>query len=224
MDYHQETAWDLRLNLFGTPIRVHPMFWIVTVILGWDLFTSTNDLSLLVAWVLAVFFSILLHEMGHVLMGNYFGTTGFIILHGFGGLAIGSNHLSNRWKRIAVSLAGPGIQLVLYFLIIGLLSTNLLPKPETELTRKFNEFLSLLLYINFYWPFLNLLPVFPLDGGQALKDFLGGLLRNGDKIAYIISSLFAILAVLYFASTQNYFLVFLFLMMAIQNFENVRRA
>jgi Zn-dependent protease len=26
--------------------------------------------------------------------------------------------------------------------------------------------------INFYWPLLNLLPVFPLDGGQVVRDFL----------------------------------------------------
>ena len=82
MDYQQETAWDLRLNLLGTPIRVHPMFWIVTAILGWPYYTMTNDFTVLLTWIMAVFFSILVHELGHVFMGKYFGTQGYIILHG----------------------------------------------------------------------------------------------------------------------------------------------
>lgn len=104
----------------GTPIRVHPMFWIVTAILGWPYYTMTNDFTVLLTWIMAVFFSILVHELGHVFMGKYFGTQGYIILHGFGGVAIGSNNLSNRWKRIAVTLAGPGIQLLLYAFILFL--------------------------------------------------------------------------------------------------------
>ena len=36
-----------------------------------------------------------IHELGHVFMGRLFGTDSHIVLHGFGGLAIGSNNLSN---------------------------------------------------------------------------------------------------------------------------------
>ena len=54
-----------------------------------------------------MFVSILIHEFGHVWMGQAFGSRGHIVLYGFGGLAIGSNRLDSRWQRIAVSFAGP---------------------------------------------------------------------------------------------------------------------
>src|SRR5438552_3023244 len=31
-----ETPYDLRFALFGIPIRVHPMFWLVSAVLGWS--------------------------------------------------------------------------------------------------------------------------------------------------------------------------------------------
>ena len=161
MDYQQETPWDLRLNILGTPIRVHPMFWIISAILGWQTFTDTNDITILFIWIFAVFFSILIHELGHVFMGKYFGTNGFIIIHGFGGVAIGSNDLTNRWKRIAVTLAGPGIQLLLYVILRFILEANIIPIEKTGPFFKLNFFLGFLLFINLWWPILNLIPVFP---------------------------------------------------------------
>jgi Zn-dependent protease len=223
MDYQQETAWDLRLNLLGTPIRVHPMFWIVTAILGWPEYTRTNEFTVLLTWIMAVFFSILVHELGHVFMGKYFGTQGYIILHGFGGVAIGSNNLSNRWKRIAVTLAGPGIQLLLYAFILFLSKSMIILQENDGPWGKVNHFVRFLLLINWYWPILNLLPVFPLDGGQALRDFLGLFLRSADKIIFGISVVVCVLAIVYFAKTENYFMIFLFIMMAMQNIELFKR-
>jgi len=224
MDYQQETTWDLRLNLLGTPIRVHPMFWIVTAILGWPYYTMTNDLTVLLTWIMAVFFSILIHELGHVFMGEFFGTRGYIILHGFGGVAIGSNNLSNRWKRIAITLAEPEIQLLLYSLVWYLSESNVIPQENKGPWLKVNLFVGFLLYINLYWPILNLLPVFPLDGGQAIRDFLGLFLRTADKITYILSIIVSVLMIIYFAKTENYFMIFLFIMMAMQNMELFKRA
>ena len=224
MDYQQETTWDLRLNLLGTPIRVQPMFWIVTAILGWPYYTMTNDLTVLLTWIMAVFFSILIHELGHVFMGQFFGTRGYIILHGFGGVAIGSNNLSNRWKRIAVTLAGPGTQLVLYALIWFLSESSVIPQENKGPWLKVNLFVGFLLYINLYWPILNLLPVFPLDGGPALRDFLGLSLRLAHKITYALSIIVCFFMIIYFANTENYFMIFLFIMMAMQNIELFKRA
>ena len=67
----------------------------------------------LVLWIICVFVSILIHEMGHVLMGRLFGAEGHIVLYSFGGLAIGSKRLADRWQRIAVSFAGPLAQFIL---------------------------------------------------------------------------------------------------------------
>jgi Zn-dependent protease len=75
-----------------------------------------------------------------------------------------------------------------------------------------------------YWPILNLLPVFPLDGGQALRDFLSLFLRSGDKITYTLSIIVSVLMIVHFAKTENFFMIFLFIMMAMQNIELFKRA
>ena len=115
-----ETQFDLRFWLFGVHVRVHPYFWILTVFLGWNLVGSAADqrtgLIYLGLWVICVFVSILIHEMGHVFMGRLFGSHGHIVLYSFGGLAIGSNALDHGWQRFLVSFAGPLIQ----FVVLGL--------------------------------------------------------------------------------------------------------
>src|SRR5262249_14879834 len=99
------TPYDLRWRLFGVHVRVHPMFWLLSAILGFN--TTEFGFQYLLFWMACVFVSILIHEFGHVWMGLAFGAEGHIVLYGFGGLAIGSNRSANPWKRIAVALAGP---------------------------------------------------------------------------------------------------------------------
>src|SRR5262249_52138895 len=91
------------------------MFWLVTIIMGWG--GTEHGLQYLLIWIGCVFVSILIHELGHVWMGQIFGAYGHIVLYGFGGLAIGSNHLHRRAQRIAVCFAGPAA----CFLFLGVL-------------------------------------------------------------------------------------------------------
>ena len=101
----ERTAYDWHFRLFGIPIRVHPMFWLVGTILGFN--AVELGVEYLLIWIVCLFVSILIHELGHVWMGQVFGADGHIVPDVFGGLAIGSNHLPNPWRRIAVCLAGP---------------------------------------------------------------------------------------------------------------------
>lgn len=163
-----ETGYDLRWRMFGTPVRVHPMFWLMAVILGYDA-TIRAGFGFVLAWVGCVFVSVLLHEFGHVWMGRLFGSHGHIVLYSFGGLAIGSNQLARRWQRILVLLAGPGIQLLL--LAILWFSTDWLLRSVPEGSRRSARFvLVMLIKINLVWPILNLLPIWPLDGGQITRE------------------------------------------------------
>src|SRR5882724_4686339 len=93
-----QTNYDLRFRLFGTPVRVHPFFWLLAAILGWDLVNLPDGFLFLFIWVICCFLSILLHEFGHVWMGRAFGAhDSYIVLYSFGGLAVGSNDLRQRW-------------------------------------------------------------------------------------------------------------------------------
>jgi len=99
--------------MLGTEITVSPWFWLALALLGWPYFQAGGALLLLI-WLLAGFLSILLHEFGHVLMGRVYGNRGSILLTAFCGLAIGASEGLTPWKRIAVSAAGPGIQLAVW--------------------------------------------------------------------------------------------------------------
>jgi stage IV sporulation protein FB len=223
------TAFDLRFRLFGIPIRVHPMFWLFSAVLGWGGGPGERDpyfLPGLLIWIAASFVSILIHEMGHVFMGRLFGSDGHIVLYSFGGLAIGSNALRKRWQRILVSFAGPGAQflilaVVILALVVALSRSGSGRVPDIQddeggihLGRIFGTWHPLvgklvfdLIFINLFWPVLNLLPIWPLDGGQISREVCTGISHdNGAKISLGISMLVAGLlaanaAMMYFRGT-----------------------
>jgi membrane-associated protease RseP (regulator of RpoE activity) len=182
--------------MFGIPVRVHPLFWLVACVLGMP-YLQRYDATILLVWVPCVFVSILVHELGHVLMGRIFGSRGRILLYSFGGLAIGSTELASRWKRIAVLFAGPGAGFLLYGLV-RLAEAYLLPLIEPGPTHFYVEkAVGMLLVINLYWGLLNLLPIYPLDGGQiSMELFSAASPRNGARLALVLSiaiaALFAI--------------------------------
>ena len=209
------TAYDISWRMFGTHIRVSPWFWLMTVLLGWSY--SHLGFVYLFVWLACVFVSVLVHEFGHVMMGRMFGTDGHIVLFGLGGLAIGSNALSNRWQRIAVSFAGPGAGFLLLAGVIALAwkgihigwdETGYVPWPEfsglKNLSPPMNMAILFLIWINLAWGFLNLLPIWPLDGGQISRDFFSWVSpENGVKTAYGISMVVAGLLALNAALPQE---------------------
>lgn len=163
-----ETPYDLRWRMFNVPVRVHPMFWLISAALGWS--ATNRGMQYLLLWVVAVFVSILVHELGHVFMGRLFGSNGHIVLYSFGGLAIGSSNLRSRWQRVAVYFAGPGAGFVLAALLWfgrSLFTGN--PLAAWLLVQ--------MLYINVFWGLLNLLPIWPLDGGQVSREVCSQLFR-----------------------------------------------
>jgi stage IV sporulation protein FB len=187
LDRQGDTPFDLRFRLFGTPVRVLPWFWLVTAFLQFELIGLGIEVLLL--WVFCVFVSILLHEFGHIWMGRIFGSHGHIVLQSLCGMAVGAtNGVNERWKRIAVSLAGPGIQLLFFALLsLGLhlaapsaisadwgpldyLSSALNPPIPHSWPRLAYYAVQFLLMINWYWAMLNLLPIWPLDGGQVSRE------------------------------------------------------
>jgi Zn-dependent protease len=193
-----ETPYDLRWRMFGTPVRVHPMFWLVSIILGFDAIIH-KGVGFLLAWVGCVFVSILIHEFGHIWMGRLFGSHGHIVLFSFGGLAIGSNRLERRWQRILVLLAGPGIQLLLWVVLLWTSVWILVAVARvTPAWREVVAFiLAMLLQINLFWPVLNLLPIWPLDGGQITREVCQALMPTRGTafslgISLVVSGLLAV--------------------------------
>jgi Zn-dependent protease len=183
------TAYDLRFSLLGIPVRVHPFFWLVGVILG-----ASGDRTALILWPSVLFVSILVHEMGHALIMRYFGLRPRVVLYSFGGLAIpdsdyspfgGSRPRIGPLERILYTLAGPGAGFMLAALVVmfilltgGHIDLDLAKFPlfwREKLavgSPELQSLVSMLLYVNIFWGLVNLLPVYPLDGGQIARELM----------------------------------------------------
>jgi stage IV sporulation protein FB len=181
------TPYDLNFRLFGVDVRVHPWFWLMSALLGWG--AIRQGMAYLLLWIACVFISILIHEFGHIVMGWIFGSRGHIVLYGMGGLAVGSLEIRNRWGRMAVAFAGPAAGLLLWILVVILaLALNINENSPPLLERALTD----LFVINLFWSLLNLLPIWPLDGGRISREFLEWLMPDrGASIAFGISLVIA---------------------------------
>jgi Zn-dependent protease len=153
---------------------VSAWFWIVPILIGGSTALALGLPFLLVTMV-CFFLSVLLHEFGHVIAGRWFGQNGYIVLNALGGVAIGCADAFERWQRIVVYAAGPGIQVlaavVLWgtdYLFIERFSTIQFDYPLLFYA------LSSLIWINVGLAVFNLLPLFPpLDGFHICRELLG---------------------------------------------------
>ncbi|MCP3169217.1 M50 family metallopeptidase [Myxococcus qinghaiensis] len=148
----------------GFPVRVHPLFFLTTLATGWDFASELGSLAL---WVVVVFASVLLHELGHAWAYRRFGSTASISLHGMGGTAQGTDRLTHR-QSAWVSFAGPGVG----FLLGGLVWGTSVLTPLGEQGGLVGLAVRQLLWVNIGWGLFNLLPVQPLDGGNLLASLV----------------------------------------------------
>ncbi len=156
-------------TLFRIPIRVEPFHWVILAILGsaGNGLESRKDLIDVLLFMVAGFFSIVIHEMGHALVGRKYGAPNpQIILHGMGGVALFPGARFNRKENFLVTAAGPGIQIL--FGLIALAGIFFAQLPPGVI-----DFVSIFMTISLFWAILNLLPVWPLDGGQMLGAIIG---------------------------------------------------
>ncbi|MEM7386979.1 MAG: site-2 protease family protein [Verrucomicrobiota bacterium] len=163
----------MRFKLFGVPVQVDLWFFLVMAMLGGGL-SQPFDAPRVLAFVLAGFISVLFHEFGHALSGRRLGGgLPAVQLIAFGGLCIFPDARFTRSQRMLMTAAGPGAGFLLagitFLVALALRQGNLLPPPGSF----GSAFINAMLWINVVWSILNLLPIFPLDGGQLLRDILG---------------------------------------------------
>lgn len=223
----ERTQIDLNFSFFGIPVRVHPFFWVIAVLLG----PYRSGPAEVVLWVLAMFAGILVHELGHAVTMRAYGFYSWITLYGFGGLASceprGTYQAkgSGTVRQIFISAAGPAAG----FLLAGLLVAAILAAgyeiryvlgapfgllvgtTDVIWKERLSEFLNNLLFVCVAWGILNLLPVYPLDGGQIAREvFLRFNPREGIRRSLILSMITAIGLAVYALSLGTFFLAFLF--------------
>jgi membrane-associated protease RseP (regulator of RpoE activity) len=237
------TRYDLRFSIAGIPVSVHPLFWLITLLLG-----STGDLLLIPIWILVIFVSILVHELGHALAFRRYGQRSRIVLHFAGGLTIpepvswGSGYANvglSPNQHIFITLAGPGAGFLFAALIIilvtlvggSIITTRLfgfIPLPLNALLpfggRVLSVMVSMLLWVNVFWGLINLVPVYPLDGGSVTRNVLVQVdpidgVRKSLWISVIAGGLLALAGLIFMRSI---FIALLFGLLAFQSYQSLQ--
>lgn len=225
---------DLNFRLLGIPVRVTPWFWLTGVLLR----MNERDVPSMLIWVAAFFIAILTHEMGHAIVARAHGLDPAIILQLLGGAttynpAAYGTRASRMWPKIQISAAGPMAGFLLAGLILvtvwltgyqmqGVGPFGLLIVPgEIVVSARFTEFLFDVLLICIFWGIFNLLPIYPLDGGQiSLELFKRFNPRDGIRQALQLSIVLAIVLAVYSLSPpSNIFMTAMFSLLAYESYQ-----
>jgi Zn-dependent protease len=168
-------------NLAGVPIFVHWSVAILVILvagsnLGGGLY---HILLLLITLVLGI----VLHELGHALAARSCGAHGITItLWALGGLCRSRRDSTTIGREIIIVAAGPAVSLALSLGCDQTLAWLKLHRPDLLVDAAGKNILYfLLLYgdvVNWSLFLFNMLPIFPLDGGQLTFYGTLGLTRN----------------------------------------------
>jgi Zn-dependent protease len=163
-----------RLRVGRVSITLEPAFFVVTGLIG----LTTGTTERFVAWMLAVFASTLVHELGHAATFVAQGSDADVRLYGLGGLTTGRRSRS-RAGSVAVSLSGSVAGILLLGLPAYLVREAGPPLPD------FGDLvLGYVVWTSVAWSLLNLLPLVPLDGGHLARDLLE--VAVGDRAEVIV--------------------------------------
>lgn len=208
------TAGTMRgFNLFGVPVRLHFTFILLVIFLVVTDLGSHQSSASYAVFLVGLFASVLLHEMGHAFVGRRLGVrTTEIVMFPIGGLSR-MERMLRPTEELLIAIAGPVVNLAISFGIFAYmyaqhmavsvqLSELLQPTDANAVAR--------LAYGNLVLAGFNLLPAFPMDGGRILRALLSYIRPEDEatRLAAWLGRMLAISIALYGLLAPQFMLVF----------------
>lgn len=200
------------MKVFGIPVKIDPSFLFICALLAYG---RLSQPAFLIEWLIVIFVSILIHELGHALMVRSFGLSPQILLYSMGGLTSWRDEKGvSHAKHIVISLAGPFAG----FLFGGIVFLSDKAAPDLFAGDFGQQTYIDLLFVNWGWGIFNLLPILPLDGGNVAYSIEQWVTKKpGGIIARAISLLVAGGVALWALSIGWLWVVFLMVLFAWNN-------
>jgi Zn-dependent protease len=204
--------WSLKFGkLLGIDVYLHFTFLLLLAFLGFYYWNSTENIEAAlqgIAFIVALFGCILLHELGHALMARRYGIkTRDITLLPIGGIARLEKMPEKPMDEFWVTLAGPAVNAVIaVVLLVGLAASGSFASMG-ELSATDGSFWQRLMVLNLIIVVFNLLPAFPMDGGRILRALLA--LRLGRRRATAIAANVGQIMAIFFGILGFYYNPFL---------------
>lgn len=211
-------SWSIPIaKPFGIDVKVHLTFFIIV---AWAAF-QWAPLGLAGATygallVLALFFCIALHELGHAVAARFFGIpVRQIVLLPIGGVAQLDREPNRPLHELVIAAAGPAVNVVIAIALVAVLLLAsaavgvspmglLMSSPRVSVPSA----LAWLLQANIALVLFNLIPAFPLDGGRIFRATLGFFMPwyRATRIAGTVGQALAVALGLFAIFTGQIFL------------------
>jgi Zn-dependent protease len=148
-------------------------------------------------WALSITATLLVHELGHALMARRLLHKPSILLHGFGSVTSLSRVGPDVEEAVIIAM-GPACSLALGLVVFATwLCVSNLGIGSAPLF----VILYALMYASIGWTFVNLLPVWPFDGGHLLHVCAARRMSSAlaSRVTYIISLAIIVVLTVYAA-------------------------
>ncbi|MEX5728883.1 Zn-dependent protease/CBS domain-containing protein [Rhodovulum iodosum] len=196
-------TWSFSIGrLFGSDLRVHATFFLLLLWIGTASYLDGGWAAAAenVAFIAALFACVVAHEFGHALMARRYGiTTPDITLLPIGGLARLDRMPEKPGQEIAVALAGPAVNVVIWAVLVGVFGATADLGELESLENAEISFFAKLAAVNLFLVLFNMIPAFPMDGGRvfraALSYFVGRVratrmaAQGGQVLAFLFGFL-----------------------------------